>query len=282
MAHLYDVLEIKNQQNISFCNVTLEKDTRLFIDPTNILQNNDPLSIEARWIIQRFFTLLISHIKAGREKDAMYLLSGLNESGTTSSLIHLGYSSSNIGKAIWQDKAIMIYNALAKSTVIQSWLSWIEDAALLIEGIDKDNISDLIANLIGELLIRYSLEAYNPYNNKTTHTRILLWNHIDMKWNYWTREIPQIKWDAIIFVPKNLVWKNNRESVQGFFTKIVIPHEQENYLRAGSALCRLLKDWTKGKPFIKDLRKEIPCTKQNGISYIETNPSMLLSYKRTI
>jgi hypothetical protein len=59
---LYNALHITNSDVVSFVDINLSKDTRLFIDPINILKNSDALSIEATEIIQNYFTLLIEYI----------------------------------------------------------------------------------------------------------------------------------------------------------------------------------------------------------------------------
>jgi hypothetical protein len=60
--NLYNALGITRTTPASFLDINLIKDTRLFIDPMNILRNSDPLSLEAKKIIQDYFALLIEHI----------------------------------------------------------------------------------------------------------------------------------------------------------------------------------------------------------------------------
>lgn len=59
---LYKALGITNTGEASFVNIHLSQDTRLFVDPMNILNNFDSLSLEAKDIIQNYFSVLIEYI----------------------------------------------------------------------------------------------------------------------------------------------------------------------------------------------------------------------------
>lgn len=59
---LYQILSITDRTLPSFVDINLSRDTRLFIDPVNILKNSDPLSLEAKVIIQNYFSILIGHV----------------------------------------------------------------------------------------------------------------------------------------------------------------------------------------------------------------------------
>lgn len=278
---LYEELGIPLNADISFLDLNLKKDTRMFIDPINILSNTDQLSLDAKAIIQEYFSLLITHVSKWEETISLRLLTGLKESWTASSLTKLGYSKNKNWKAIGPDKAKQIYNAIRKSWVKD--LKWIEDLTLLIEWIDKDNVSDLITNLIWELLIKYSMREIVQCNWITKIKKgLILWDSDKMEWIKWDRELPYIQNEYIILTPKNLVRKNFLLNVQKILTHLIVPFEQEKLLKSWSALCRLLRDGTKGKPLVRDIRNIIDCTKSQVILFIQKNPELLEKYKNTL
>ncbi len=277
---LYKALGITNTGEASFVNIHLSQDTRLFVDPMNILNNFDSLSLEAKDIIQNYFSVLIEYISQWEEVKALHLLSGLRESNTISWFTRLGYARKKNWKAIWLDKAKLIYNAIRKSWAKDLW--WIEELTLIIPWIDKDNISDLITNLIWELLIEYSLRECVKYWWKTKTTRILMWSSTKMDWAKRYVEIPYLENEFVVFMPKNLVTKTFLLSTWRLLTDVIVPYEQERLFNSWSALCRLLKDWTKWKPLVKEVRKIIECTKGWVINFIKNNPKLMEKYKESL
>jgi hypothetical protein len=278
---LYNALGITRTTPASFLDINLAKDTRLFIDPMNILRNSDPLSLEAKDIIQDYFVLLIEYISKWDEAKALHLLSGLTESNTISSFTRLGYATRKNWKAIWPDKAKMLYDAIKASWAKD--LGWIEDITFMIMWIDKDNISDLITNLIGRLLADYSLkECVRYWWASKIRRKVLMWSPAEMDWIKKDVEIPFLKDEYIIFMPKNLVAKNFLLSTANLLTHVIVPYEQERHFNAWGALCRLLKDGSKWKPLVKDIRQLIDCTKSQVIAFIRANPSLLEKYKESL
>ncbi len=278
---LYQILSITDRTLPSFVDINLSRDTRLFIDPVNILKNSDPLSLEAKVIIQNYFSILIGHVSRWEEQKALYILSGLTESNTISSFTRLGYSKSKSWKAIWPDKAKLLYEAIRVSWATD--LRWIEELTLMIIWIDKDNISDLITNLIGHLLADYSLKECLSYGWKTKVKRwILMWSPSKMDWIKRDVEVPYLENEYLVFMPKNIVAKTFLLSTDRLITHVLVPHEQDRLFRAWSALCRLLKDWTQWKPLVKDVRNLIECTKSWVRAFLRDNPELLEKYKESL
>jgi hypothetical protein len=231
--------------------------------------------------LYKTISLLIEYISEWKEEKALHLLSGLRESNTISSFTRLWYARKKSWKAIWPDKARLLYDAIRTSWAKD--LHWIEELTFKIIWIDKDNVSDLITNLIGHILADYSLKECIQHGWTTKIRRnVLLWSPSKMEWIKREIEIPFLKGEYLVFVPKNLVAKTFHLSTARLLTHVIVPYEQDRLLRAWSALCRLLKDGTRWKPLVKDVRKIIDCTKSQVISFMRLNPELLSKYKESL
>lgn len=283
MVTVYSVLWIpESAAHISFLNSNIERDTQLFIDPIAIMSLKNPIWEAMKLEVQGYFHHLIGLMKEWKKWEALNLLSHLRESWTASAYTHIWYSKWGSWKAIWKDKAHMIYKSLIGSKALESWLLQdIEDTALLIEGIWKDNISDLITNILAEYLIKYSLREYISLGyTETMFIRLIVWNSRERKWTRVMREVPRIGNKPIILIPRVIVSNKMVNSTEDFVTHKLLPNEQRLHLIAQSPLCRLLKDWTLKEPTKKALRKELDLSKWAVILYIQDNPELYIEYKR--
>jgi hypothetical protein len=142
------------QPSLDFVDVDTRNDTKVFLSPTAISALPSDWASTSVSLIQNFFRYVLDLIKQGRHENAEVLLLVLREPNET----HLGLSRGRSqGRALGKGSAKDLWRALSKSKAAQSGLLVdLEDAALMIEGISVDIISDITTNIIRGPLIEYT------------------------------------------------------------------------------------------------------------------------------
>ncbi len=156
----------RTQYDLDFFDCFIHYDTPLFIDPWAIRCGEDDFSVSSYQKICSVFERLICYIRCEDKTRALDLLNNLHEPRET----RLGFAKNSIeGSSVGREKSEKIYDALLKSKAVQSGqLVDLEDTALHIENIGRDNISDIVTNMIRYDLIIYTQEQCDLYNVKMT------------------------------------------------------------------------------------------------------------------
>ena len=217
----------------------------LFIDPWLLKEYDTDFSQKCTHYLQSFFTSLLEHINKKDKNGSLKLLDHLHEVNWT----RLGYAKNNIqGHAIATEHAGQIYDTLLRSKAVRTKvLKDLEDTALLIPGIDKDKISDMVTNIIMPLLVEYTAQQIKLHDIDTPirKFRWYLWSTKDKKWTIETIELPFFNGRPILLVPKNIVTANLSVNSKDFYNKYILTYEQQRHLNNPSlGLCRVLKNKT--------------------------------------
>lgn len=269
----------KEQYELDFVNIYLDKDLPLFIDPWAIRQWNDQVSINSHNLISHFFEYLLDLIKNQDKSNAINILDWLHEPSET----NLGLSKKGKWLAIWKWQANDIYEKLLASKAIKTWLiSDLEDTALMIDWIKEDKISDIVTNIIRWELIKYTqnqciLHWINLRKNTIT------WFYWDIEKNDWISnrtDMLIIDNKPILLIPKHFVTKNLSINYDNFYNFDILEFEQRRHLDMGSSLCRSIK-WEIKAPFKNVINDEIKVNKKEYIyTFSKDNPEVLEEYKR--
>src|ERR1700761_2550079 len=152
----------RTQSELDFVDVDIYGDVPLYVDPRALRLLRNPWGQEAVALVQDFFTAVLEAIRHDDEKEGQRLLAGLSEPNET----HLGLSRGKAkGSGLGKGLALAVYRSLRASDAVKAegLLEDLEDTALMVEGIDRDRISDITTNLIREPLIRYTQEISRYY-----------------------------------------------------------------------------------------------------------------------
>ena len=268
----------KSQAELDFVDIFIDKDTYLFIDPWAIRQRSDNFSVECYQLISNFFELLIKNIKEEKKEDAMRMLDCLHEPKET----HLGMSKTGTsGLAIGGGHAREIYEKLNESMAVKTgFLNDLEDCALMIDGIDRDKISDIVTNLTRFPLLKYTEIQCKLHNIPTRELPSgYFWDAGKKDWLTTQSKFPNFK-KKIILVPKFIVRRTLSLNSQEYYNFDILEFEQARHLEAGTSLCRTLKDGTLREPTKKNLRKIISNKKENIYRFTRDNPTVLENCKK--
>ncbi len=269
-----------SQGDLRFVDVDVFSDTKVFVDPRAIRISNSPWAKECESILQNFFYNLLDLIKNERHDEAKRLLSGLREPNEA----HLGTSTGRaLGRGLGDTLAEDVWLSLTKSKSAKTGLIQdLEDTALLIEGIDKDIISDITINIIRRQLIRFTQIVCREYGIPL-HKEIdsgPLWDHKNKRWYQELVELPLTEYGKLLLVPKEIVRQKTEYSSYEFKQHYVLTYLQGVELKAGSELVQLLKNGTTRvtKKSVKEKYKLD--NKANVIDTTIQNPEILEAYRK--
>jgi len=268
----------KTQPYLDFVDIRLDTDTEVFVDPSALRQLNSPWGHECASLVQSYFETVLSRIRAGNNKDALSLLSCLNERNE----FHLGFSKGKSrGHAFGEKSAETVWGSLSKSQAsISGLLQDLEDTCLLIEGIGKDMISDAVCNILRGPLIRYTQDMCSYYGIPVTPGVASgpIWNPEREIWESSFVSLPMTNEGKVILIPKVIVRLRLSYRYDEYYSHYLLPVMQREEIEARTGLVHFLKD---GTPRVtkKSLRAKYGADKLAVVEQTLKRPTILEKYK---
>ena len=269
----------KKQHELDFVDIPLDGDTPLFIDPYAISKRKDLWSIRCHNQIVAYFQAVVDSIINGDTEKAKYLLSGLKEPNEIGFGLSKGVVSR--GRGIGREQSGWLYNALVDSSAVKTgFIKDIEDCELLIEGIDKDKISDMTTNIIKNRLIEYTQRQCDLQGIKTQEVSSgLIWNEKTEKWESEYTRLPVCDGRKRILIPKAIARHGTEFNYREYYQHFVLNFLQQEEFKANSSLVRTLKDGTKKEPTKKSLMEKYPLKKSFLYDFSKDHQAVLSDYK---
>ena len=267
----------KSQAELDFVDVPLNTDIPLFIDPFAISQRPERWSQQCHRTLMAFFQRVVDAIRAGREREAIELLSHLREPNET----RLGLSQGRPnGAGIGRLQARQLYRAFKDSSAVKTgFLSSLEECELMIEGIGCDKLSDLTTNIIRGHLVEYT-RSQCELHGVPTHA-VATAAHFDpasMQWTSDYADLPVRGGHPILLVPKVIARYQPAYEHPKYYQHFVLTYLQSEAVEAGSSLVRTLKDGRR-VVYKKDLAAKYPCTKEFLYEFSREHPDVLRRYR---
>ncbi len=278
----------KTQYDLDFFDCYIYYDTPLFIDPWAIRCGEDDFSVSCYQKICSVFDRLIDYTNQKDKARAIDLLDNLHEPRETG----LGYAKNGKeGSSIGREKSEKIYDALLKSKAVRSGqLIDLEDTALHIEGIGRDNVSDIVTNIIRYDLIKYTQEQCDLYNVRMTMTQTkIFWDEEEKDFIQKNEErLLLVDGKKVLLVPKRVIRKGLAINYSDFYNKTILEFEQGRHYDARTSLCRMLRDKKNKKltilkpPYKKTLKEDgrYNLSRDLVFKYIDEYPKLLEEYKK--
>jgi hypothetical protein len=230
------------QASLDFVDVDTKNDTKVFLSPSAISTLPSSWGDECVSLIQNFFRQVLSLIKAGHHKAAEELLLVLREPNET----HLGLSKGKSkGRALGKGSAKDLWRALSTSQAATSGLLVdLEDAALMIDGINVDITSDITTNIIRGPLIEYTQLMCTQHGIPMIDGVDTgpLWNATGRRWDSKFTTLPVTEGGKLLLVPKAIVRQKPDYDAGEYFRHFLLVHMRYAELEAGSSLVELLKN----------------------------------------
>lgn len=161
-------------------------DEKRFVDMYTIIHKNskkDGYEYKDRIIkkVKTYFEEVLNAVRNNDSEKLSYLSQYTHEAKYTS----LGYSLSGPGKGFGEDKFTFLVSSIRSSQAYNSNLiSDILDVELYVDNVGVDIISDLVTNLIHDVLSEYTLKKVNELAmaHKIRYVKMNYWNEQSRKW----------------------------------------------------------------------------------------------------
>ncbi len=270
------------QGSVDFVDVDVDGDVPVYIDPTAIRHQAGIWAEACVASLQSFFGCLISAIKADdrtRLEDLIFPLVEPNET-------HLGNSQGqprgrSLGSRVKADELI---STLRKSKAVESgFLRDLEDSALMVEGIDKDIISDITTCVIRRQLIEYTQQQCNFHGiSMDLQESGPIWDIGVERWVTDVVELPRASDNKLLLVPKSIVRARLTTDKGRYYRGYLRPYfEDEVLANPKVGLVRVLKNKTM-KVILGALDAELGTSKPDIISNTEKHPEALDQYRGSL
>jgi len=277
-----------SQPMLDFVDIDLDLDFPLYIDPAGFRRPRDEFAQRCQDDLRSFFNAVLRALKRGRRAQGLELLQGLREPNE----IHFGVSKGEPnGRGLGSGQAQDVLNSLLSSKAAKTGLlKDLNDAALFIEGIGADKVSDMTTNIIRRHLIAYTQEQFSLLG-QAIPTKIptgLLWDSTTGTWV--TDEldfIPVIQGKRVLLVPKRYVrWKGAlHQAASKYYNNFVTNYIRDDQLRTNGTLVEVIK--TKKKPpqrkvFKKRIKEKHPLTKPFLAEFSSDHPEEYRKFRASL
>lgn len=267
------------QGGVDFVDVDVHGDVPVYIDPTALKSQSGDWTEACMASLRSFFHSLLSAIKSGdgkRQRELVYPLTEPNET-------HLGVSvGESRGRGLGgRKRADVLLDSLRGSRALASgFLEDLEDTALMVDGIDKDIVSDIATCVIRQHLIEYTQQQCEFHEIPTELQESgSVWDDATKKWNEGLVLLPRAAGDKLVLVPKSIVRAKLTVDRGRYYRGYLRPYFEADVLanpRAG--LVRILKS---GELRVnrKKLDEELGTTKPAIIRNTGKHPEALTKYR---
>lgn len=225
--HVSDYLNkgVKGHFNYDFVDVIVNDDNLLFIDPMLIETSEDQWSKEAKLTIQSFFD---SFFEAYSEKDDLRKSDLLSHAGEQNGT-RLGYGRGDNGKGNTVKGLLDIFTPLENLIQEISTMRKAEDLPLLIPDFAEDGMSDLLTNILHDLLNTFTLQQMKKYDVQSNgDVYFWSWDREDSDWIQLKKPAFYIGNQELLLVPKQVVRKNYLFSTSQYFNRIILERIRED------------------------------------------------------
>ena len=226
----------KSQFELDFVDIDIDGDIPLFIDPIYISKANTPLTSRMYSTLNNFFDYLMELIDMGNIIEARNIFMNLNEVND----IHLGLSKhkargNGIGEVYQRD---IFDNLLLTAKKHEGLLNQIQDIKIFVQGIDRDRISDMVANIIKKDLIEYTKQQCDINNISLTSgvQTGFFWDPIKKSWENTLDDMLVIGDKRIILVPRLIVSYAKEYTATKFVQHFALNYLQEQNIKNNTSL----------------------------------------------
>ncbi|MCR5462642.1 MAG: hypothetical protein K6E87_06205 [bacterium] len=247
----------KSRSELDFYDYEIDRDTYAFLDPYYISKANDSIIKICNDYIESFFDQFLLILKVDSD-EAFAIFSHLGEMNE----ICLGMSKGKpIGKGIGDKDRKRVFDAILKSDAYKNGLTdRLEDLRIFVEGIDKDKISDMVANLIKYPLIQYTQKQCELFGIELEEVESgYYWDKNNWSYSY-ERMIVKDGRKYLLF-PKNIITFSKEYDPKKYLRKYVLEKLQQVHIDEDTHLVRKKYD-KNGKlvskhVFKKDIEEDI-------------------------
>ncbi|MCI9127859.1 MAG: hypothetical protein HFG28_11880 [Eubacterium sp.] len=257
-----------------FIDVAVNDDNLLFIDPLLIEIAGDEWCQEAKATIKSFFD---GFYNAYKEKDLVQKRELLSHAGEQNGT-RLGYGRGDNGKGNTVNGLLEIFTPLEQLLPEISTIKKVEDLSLLIPDFAEDGLSDLLTNILHELLNEFTLQQMKKYGIESNgFISFWAWDRKDSCWKKIEKPSYYIYGQELLVIPKHIVRKKYLFSTSQYFNRIILERirEEGGYMDGDKPIPK--KEIVKAKRFSGEHWQY-----DESISYTKKNNDALDEYHKKL
>jgi hypothetical protein len=267
---------------LPFLNVHLERDNRLFLDPSAIRNSSTVEAAAARQRLTGYFGEVVRCATSLDPADHFVgeaLLQQLHEPNET----RLGMSAGKVaGRGLGEGLSELLWEELRVNPACrEAALRHLEDLPVFIKGVGPDLVSDLTTRVVFDVLVDFTQRmtiAYPSLAEDQTKVSGLVWD-ITSGWTPQVFELPQVEGHPLLLVPKGWVFWRSVMDPEAFYNRHATRTVQEERTT-------LTADGRVDKPSKKALNAEFPDIKglnnQQAVRYIRDGIDLVQRYRTEV
>lgn len=247
MEKVSDVFYLqKDQKELDFADVNLNRDNRLFIAPGLINKSTDiKLAKIGSTKVIDYFNTIFGLMMANDLFNVRKLCSYSNECNATK----LGYSvSKSMGRGASEQNLNKLFNGICKLSILlkensDNAIHLLQPDALkvFINNFGPDRLSDLVTSIIKKELVEYSLKQAEKHGLSISHNKKNLGFYWDMTVHDWKKIEEHViigpDGEYLILVPKHILTSEKNLDTRKFVQKYIFKRKQSECLENNSPLC---------------------------------------------
>ncbi len=279
----------KTQDDLSFFDLDITDDTKLFIDPYYFSRiKDDPHVSYISRIVTSFMYDLLEFVRNNHRLSAHSMCSHFQETKGTG----IGYADNKInGSGAGEVLSKILVDAMfASKIIISKTVTHLEEFTIACQGIGKDRVSDIVLS-VGKLgFIKFTQAQCRKHSipMQLTKEKLTYFCLPTKQWKSDYFELPHIispntlKEQYIILVPVNLLSDKVVYNPDYFLRHVVIPYFKKDAIRRNLTCVKTRKN---GDKFVTndDLFRHseyYAVNKSDAIKFIEKYPETLEQFRR--
>lgn len=279
--------DLKNhsQSNFDFANIRIDRDNKLFIDPTRIVAEERGWFQKCDLIIQDFFNTIFDLYSKGETDKAREYFQSSGESNE----LFLGYTEGfPRGNGNSEESLAKVFEYVHKQGLLEDVIvGRLEDFYVFVPEFGEDLLSDLVASLIKAELVLFTQEQCEIHDIALSFDfEFHYWNHVKHRWEVKIERLPSYNGHPIVLVPKEIMVSKYLYSSNRYWTQVVSIWRQRKHREENSILHQKRPKYEEfaSKKEIKNLEvNETSITdKQYLVNMTRENPAMIVSFRNNI
>lgn len=218
----------KNHSQLDFVNIPINKDVKLFLDPTKLHSKNLSSVFEnAALKLHSFFLEAYRLYTKFGENEVRNILCFSSECN----FIHLGYSKSKSrGKGVSEKMLFNFFKKISGFTPSERKnLLHPTSIAIFVPKFAEDRTSDFLVSLLKKEIVEYSLEQAKLHQLRIEYSKYDFghyWDDISLSWKTIKHFYIKANDRPILLIPKCLVSKKYKFSTSHFVKTIIFPNKK--------------------------------------------------------
>lgn len=219
--HVTDVWLTGERGHIAydFVDVAVNDDNLLFIDPCLMEALDNEWGKQAVKTMKSYFDCLYEAYETEDKRSKYELFSHVGEQNGT----RLGYGAGHNGKGHTADGMLDVLRPLETLIHEIKTIGVVQDLAILVPGFAEDGMSDLLTNVLHDLLHDFTMEQMKKYGVRSNGiTSYHFWNAEAKEWQWTQKAGYLVDGRELLVVPKGIVRKNYLFGTGQYFARVII------------------------------------------------------------